>query len=126
MDVANELFETRQSKGYRTRLCRHELLMIVLERENRPILSFHCTLHQEAPWAQMCDGQLGEVMLLVNFIVARALNDRQFKTLLGEVANDYHGLLLHSDVRRSSRGKVSSRFAACLDEFRTFLEMKGI
>lgn len=73
------------------------------EHENRPILSFHCILHQEALCAQMCDGHLGEVMSLVihvvNFIVARALNDRQFKTLLDEVGNNYHGLLLHSNVR---------------------------
>uniref|UniRef100_A0A3Q3ALR4 SPIN-DOC-like zinc-finger domain-containing protein n=1 Tax=Kryptolebias marmoratus TaxID=37003 RepID=A0A3Q3ALR4_KRYMA len=103
---------------------------LLREHESRPILSFHCILHQEALCAQMCDGQLGEVMSLVvrviNFIVARALNDRQFKTLLDEVGNNYHGLLLHSNVRWLSRGKVLSRFAACLNEIRTFLEMKGI
>lgn len=45
----------------------------------------------------MCDEQLGEVMALVirvvNFLVAPALNDRQFKTLLDEVGNNYPGLL---------------------------------
>ncbi|XP_028320890.1 protein ZBED8-like [Gouania willdenowi] len=97
---------------------------LLREHENRPIL------HQEALCAQMCDRQLGEVMSLVirviNFIVARALNDRQFKTLLDEVGNNYHGLLLHSNVRWLSRGKVLSRFAACLNKIRTFLEIKGI
>uniref|UniRef100_A0A096ME29 DUF4371 domain-containing protein n=1 Tax=Poecilia formosa TaxID=48698 RepID=A0A096ME29_POEFO len=76
-------------------------VVLLCEHENRPILSFYCILHQEALCAQMCDGQLGEVMSLVirviNFIVAGALNDRQFKTLL-EVGNNYHGLLLHSNV----------------------------
>lgn len=47
---------------------------LLREHENRPILSFHCILHQEALCAQMCDGQFGEVMSLVicviNFIVA--------------------------------------------------------
>uniref|UniRef100_A0A8C5EAW6 HAT C-terminal dimerisation domain-containing protein n=1 Tax=Gouania willdenowi TaxID=441366 RepID=A0A8C5EAW6_GOUWI len=80
--------------------------------------------------SDVCDGQLGEVMSLVirviNFIVARALNDRQFKTLLDEVGNNYHGLLLHSNVRWLSRGKVLSSFATCLNEIRTFLEIKGI
>ncbi|KAI4882258.1 hypothetical protein NFI96_003783, partial [Prochilodus magdalenae] len=84
----------------------------------------------EALCAQMCGEQLGEVMSLViqvvNFIVARALNDRQFKTLLDEVGNNYPGLLLHSNVRWLSRGKVLSRFAACLSEVRTFLEMKNV
>lgn len=103
---------------------------LLREHENRPILSFHCILHQEALCAQICGEQLGEVMSLVirvvNFIVARALNDRQFKTLLDEVGNNYPGLLLHSNVRWLSRGKVLSRFAACLSEIRTFLEMKGV
>lgn len=69
----------------------------------------------------MCGEQLGQMMLLVvrvvNFSVARALNDCQFKTLLDEVGNNYPGLLL-------SRGKVLSRFAACLSK--TFLEMKNV
>ncbi|XP_053179500.1 general transcription factor II-I repeat domain-containing protein 2-like [Scomber japonicus] len=105
-------------------------IALLRENEKRPILSFHCILHQEALCAQMCGEQLGEVMSLVirvvNFIVARALNDRQFKTLLDEVGNNYPGLLLHSNVRWLSRGKVLSRFAACLSEIRTFLEMKNV
>uniref|UniRef100_A0A3B5AE07 DUF4371 domain-containing protein n=1 Tax=Stegastes partitus TaxID=144197 RepID=A0A3B5AE07_9TELE len=100
---------------------------LLREHENRPILSSHCM--QEALCAQMCDGQLGEVMSLVirviNFIVARALNDRKFKTLLDEVGNNYHSLPLHSNVCWLSRGKVLSHFAACLNEIRTSLEMKG-
>uniref|UniRef100_A0A8C5H083 HAT C-terminal dimerisation domain-containing protein n=1 Tax=Gouania willdenowi TaxID=441366 RepID=A0A8C5H083_GOUWI len=103
---------------------------LLREHENRPILSFHCIRHQEALCAQVCDGQLGEMMSLVirviNFIVARALNDRQFKTLLDEVGNNYHGLLLHSNVRWLSRGKVLSCFAACLNKIWTFLKIKGI
>uniref|UniRef100_A0A3P9HHQ5 DUF4371 domain-containing protein n=1 Tax=Oryzias latipes TaxID=8090 RepID=A0A3P9HHQ5_ORYLA len=93
---------------------------LLREHEKRRILSFHCILHQEALCAQMCGEQLGEVMSLVvrvvNFIVARALNDRQFKALLDEVGNSYPGLLLHSNVRWFSKGKVLSRFAACLTD----------
>lgn len=78
----------------------------------------------------MCGEQLGEVMSLVirvvNFIVARALNDSQFKTLLDEGGDYYPGLLLHSNVRWLSRGKVLSLFAACLSEIQTFLEMKNV
>ena len=96
----------------------------------RPILSFHCILHQEMLCAQMCGEQLGEVMSLVirvvNFIVARALNNRRFKTLLEEAGNKYLDLLLHSNVRWLSKGKVISRFAACLSEIRTFLDIKNV
>nr|XP_033788672.1 general transcription factor II-I repeat domain-containing protein 2-like [Geotrypetes seraphini] len=77
-------------------------VVLLREHEKRPILSFHCILHQEALCAQMCGEQLGEVMSLViqvvNFIVARALNDRQFKTLLDEVGNNYPGLLLYINL----------------------------
>ncbi|QQP53356.1 General transcription factor II-I repeat domain-containing protein 2-like [Caligus rogercresseyi] len=66
------------------------------------------------------------VIRVVNFIVARALHDRQFKALLDKVGNAYSGLLLHSNVRWLSRGKVLSRFAAYLNEIRTFLDMKGV
>uniref|UniRef100_A0A8C8DXT2 HAT C-terminal dimerisation domain-containing protein n=1 Tax=Oryzias sinensis TaxID=183150 RepID=A0A8C8DXT2_9TELE len=73
------------------------------EHEKRRILSFHCILHQE----MLC---MSLVIRVVNFIVARALNDRQFKALLDEVGNSYPGLLLHSNVRWLSRGKVLSHF----------------
>lgn len=103
---------------------------LLREHEKRAILSFHCILHQEALCAQTCGQQLGEVMSLVirvvNFIVARALNDRQFNALLEEVGNQYPGLILHNNVRWLSRGKVLNRFAACLSEIRIFLEMKGV
>ncbi|XP_067939665.1 protein FAM200C-like [Watersipora subatra] len=103
---------------------------LLREHEKRRILSFHCILHQEALCAQMRSGPLGEVMSLViqvvNFIVARALNDRQFKTLLDEVGNNYPGLLLHSNVRWLSRGKVLSRFATCLSGIQAFLAMENV
>ena len=71
----------------------------------------------------MCGKQLSEVMGLVvsvvNFIVARALNDHEFKALLAEVESHYPGLILHSNVRWLSRGKVLSCFASCLNEIRT-------
>lgn len=65
------------------------------------------------------------VICVINFIVARALNDGQFKTLLDEVGNNYHSLLLHSNVCWLSRGKMLSRFATCLNEIPTFLEVKA-
>uniref|UniRef100_A0A3B3HB02 Uncharacterized protein n=1 Tax=Oryzias latipes TaxID=8090 RepID=A0A3B3HB02_ORYLA len=103
---------------------------LLRDHEKRRILSFHCILHQEALCAQMCNEQLGEGMLLVvrvvNFIVARALNDCQFKALLDEVGNSYPGLLLYSNMRWLSRGKVLSLFAACLSDIRTFLERKNV
>ncbi|VDK77296.1 unnamed protein product [Dibothriocephalus latus] len=106
----------RENKRFVALLCEHK---------NRPILRF-----QEGLCAHIYDGQLGEVMSLairvINFNVARASNDRQLKTLMDEVGSNYHGLILHSNARWLSKGEMLSRFAACLNEIRTSLEVKGI
>ena len=103
---------------------------LLLEDKSRPILSFNCILHQQALCVQLCGKQFGEVMdvvtSMIKFLVARALNDLQFKTLIDEVENNYPGLLWHNNVRGLSRGKVLSRFAAGLSQIRTFLEMKSV
>lgn len=102
-------------------------IALLCEQEKRPILNFHCIVHQEALCAQSYGEELRKVMSLVvrivNFIVARALNDRQFK--LDEVGSNYSGLPLHSNVHWLSRGNALAHFAACLNEVRAFLEKKG-
>lgn len=65
-------------------------------------------------------------MEMVNFIVARDLNDRQFKVLLDKIGNNCPRLLMHSNVYWLSRGKVFSHFASRLSEIWTFLEMQGV
>lgn len=94
---------------------------LLCEQEKRPILSFHYILHQEALCAQMSGEQLAEVMSLViwlvNFIVARALDDHHDASLKHcWMKNNYSGLLLHINVHWLSRGKVLSRIAACLSK----------
>ena len=80
-----------------------EFVALLREHKNRPILSFHCILHQEALCAQLCGKQFAEVMdvvtSVIKFIIARALNDHQFILLMDKVGNDYSGLLLHNNVR---------------------------
>ena len=66
------------------------------------------------------------VASVIKFIVARALHKCQFKTLMDEVGNNYPGLLLKSNVRWFSKGKMLSRFAACLRKIWTFLKTKNV
>ncbi|KAK1889551.1 General transcription factor II-I repeat domain containing protein 2A [Dissostichus eleginoides] len=103
------------------------LLQKSLDRE---LLTFHCILHQEALCAQTFPPECKEVMDLViqivNKIMAKGLNHRQFCSLLDEVDSAYSDLLLHNKVRWLSRGEVLKRFAACLDHVKTFLESKGL
>ena len=96
----------------------------------RELLTFHCILHQEALCAQTFPPECKEVMDLViqivNKIMAKGLNHRQFCSLLDEVDSAYSDLLLHNKVRWLSRGEVLKRFAACLEQVKTFLESKGL
>uniref|UniRef100_H3ACP9 DUF4371 domain-containing protein n=1 Tax=Latimeria chalumnae TaxID=7897 RepID=H3ACP9_LATCH len=105
-------------------------IALLSEQQKRPILSFHCIVHQEALCAQSCGVELSDAMALVvrivNWILARALNHCQFQSLLEEVDYEYPGLLMHNNVRWLSHGKVLARFAACSKEIKTFLEMKGV
>ena len=93
---------------------------------DRNLLAFHCILHQEALCAQTFPPECMEVMNLViqivNKIIAKALNHRQFRELLDEVDSEYSDLLLHNKVRWLSRGDVLRRVVACLEDVKTFLK----
>ncbi|KAK7896668.1 hypothetical protein WMY93_021993 [Mugilogobius chulae] len=97
---------------------------------DRKLLTFHCVLHQEALCAQIFPPECIEVMNLViemvNKIIAKALNHRQFRALLDEVDSEYSDLLLHNKVRWLSRGDVLRRFVACLEHVKTFLKSKNL
>ena len=62
-----------------------------------------------------------EVIVVVNFIKARALNSRLFEVLCEEMGSSYSHLLFFSNVRWLSRGKVLSRVAALRKETAIFL-----
>ena len=110
---------TGQYKGFVSLMCKDI---------DHKVLGVHCILHQEALCAKISDNELPGVMLtvtkIVNFIVARPLNHRQFRSLLDEAHSEYGDLLMHSGVRWLSRGKVLQRFASCLSEIRRFLDGK--
>lgn len=97
---------------------------------DRKLLAFHCILHQEAFCAQTfppeCTDVMDVVIQIVNKIMAKGLNHRQFRSLLDEVESRYSDLLMHNKVQCFSRGDVLKHFAACLEEVKTFLSRKGL
>ncbi|XP_059848691.1 general transcription factor II-I repeat domain-containing protein 2A-like isoform X1 [Hypanus sabinus] len=97
---------------------------------DRKLLTFHCILHQKALCAQTFPPECTEVMdvviQIVNKIMAKSLNHRQFRLLLDELESAYSDLLLHNKVRWLCRGEVVKRFVACLEEVKTFLGNKGL
>jgi hypothetical protein len=64
---------------------------------------------------------LSEVVKIVNYIKANALNSRLFAVLCDEMGADHKKLLLHAEVRWLSRGKVLSRVFELRNELVEFL-----
>lgn len=109
----------------------HKGFVALLQKSlDRKLLTFHCILHQEALCAQTfppeCTEVMNVVIQIVNKIMAKGLNHRQFRSLLDELESTYSDLQLHNKVRWLSRGEVLKRFAACLEEVKTFLGSKGL
>ncbi len=69
-------------------------------------------------------GVLDVAVKIVNFVKARATNSRLFTVLCEEVGADYHTLLMHTDVRWLSRGRVLMRLFSLREELRDFLADK--
>lgn len=105
-------------------------LNLFTKQIGHPVLGFHCIIHQQVLCAKTSFRSLEHIMMLVtkvvNFISARALNKRRFLELLKEINSVYNGLLMYSNVRWLSRGKVLQRFVECLDEIRLFLHNEKV
>jgi hypothetical protein len=92
------------------------------------VVSVHCMLHRENLASKELGGELSAVMKdvvdVVNFINARALNSRIFAKLCAEVGAEHVHLLYHSSVRWLSRGKVLARIVELRTEVEMFLVEK--
>ncbi|XP_022127415.2 general transcription factor II-I repeat domain-containing protein 2-like [Pieris rapae] len=93
------------------------------------LLSFHCIIHQENLAARTTvpeiDAIMKTVVNIVNFIRARELNHRKFKSMLQELNSEYGDVLLHTGVRWLSRTKVVERFYALRHEIILFLQQNN-
>lgn len=70
------------------------------------------------------DAIMKTVVNIVNFIRARELNHRKFKSMLQELNSEY-GEVLHTEVRWLSRTKVVERFYALRHEIILFLQQNN-
>jgi len=98
------------------------------ERPDSNLLSFHCILHQES----LCKGALDlkhvvdPVVSVANILRARALNHRQFKSLLEDMEAKHTDVIYHNNVRWLSLSKVLKRIWELQNEILLFLKTKGI
>jgi hypothetical protein len=89
----------------------------------------HCIIHREA--LALCDLEpklhsvLQEAVKVVNSVKARPLNSCLFAVLCEEIHADHKSLLLHSEVRWLSGGKVLKWLVELKKEVRIFLHDSG-
>ncbi|XP_060788693.1 SCAN domain-containing protein 3-like [Neoarius graeffei] len=103
-----------KNKGFNSRL-----------KEKAPhCLIFHCMLHRQALASKKLSEDLSEtlstVVKVVNFIKTRPGNKRLFTQLCEDEA--HQTLLLHTEVRWLSRGKVLVRFMELQEKIKEFLK----
>ncbi|XP_021928903.1 general transcription factor II-I repeat domain-containing protein 2A-like [Zootermopsis nevadensis] len=65
------------------------------------------------------------VKKIINSIRAAPLQHRLFKALLGEFEGKHSDLILYTEVRWLSKGKVLARFLSLIEEIKDFLKSKN-
>lgn len=85
----------------------------------------HCIIHQAVLCAKLSGdlkNNMDTVMNIVNFIRSTSsLQHRLFRMLLADASAEHTDLLVHSDVRWLSKGKVLERFCELRQEILSFL-----
>ena len=87
--------------------------------------SSHCVLHRQALVSKKISTDLknvlDEAVKIINFIKARPLQSRLFKLLCDDMGSEHTALLLHTEVRWLSRGKVLVRLFELRHELSVYL-----
>ncbi|KAJ3589139.1 hypothetical protein NHX12_009987 [Muraenolepis orangiensis] len=106
-----------KNKGFNSRL-----------KEKAPHCTiFHCVIHRQALASKNLSEDLSEtlstVVKIVNFIKGRPTNKRLFADLCEDEA--HQTLLLHTEVRWLSRGRVLARFVELKEKIEEFLQTRN-
>ena len=98
--------------------------MARVQSKNSETVAFHCFLHRHALAIKRMPPDIVQVMedvtKIVNFIKIRPLNSRIFKLLCEDIGKTHKALLLHTEVRWLSSGKVLARFYELHEEVHSF------
>ena len=100
----------------------------LVKKEAPQISVHHCFLHKHALAAKTLPIYLSSILStsvkVVNFIRARALNHRIFKSFCEAVGAEHQVLLYHTEVRWLSRGRILTRLFKLRTEVSIFLTEK--
>ncbi|KAL0838626.1 hypothetical protein ABMA28_016710 [Loxostege sticticalis] len=92
------------------------------------LTAIHCVIHRQHLVAKNLSDRLNQslhfVIKTVNKIKSSALNTRLFAQLCAENDEDFQRLLLHTEVRRLSKGACLTRFYSVFDSVLEFLESR--
>ena len=95
-------------------------------KKNENIIITRCFLHREALVAQTVGEDLrrviNEVILMVSYIKSKLLKSRQFHQICEEMGAHFKTLLLHTQVRWLSKGRMLSRVFDLKDIMFKFFE----
>ncbi|KAG0717726.1 General transcription factor II-I repeat domain-containing protein 2 [Chionoecetes opilio] len=94
----------------------------------QPIHKVHCIIHQESLCSKSANltDVMSVVVKVVNSILSRSLNHRQFQALTDEVNVHYGDLLYFCEVRWLSHGAMLFRVCDLQQEIATFLRQKNL
>ncbi|KAK2709814.1 hypothetical protein QYM36_013479, partial [Artemia franciscana] len=100
-------------------------LMAWIRKKNPKVKWLHCIIHRQALALKRMNAHLHETLnkavKVINFIKARPLNSRMFKLLCQEMGLEHQHLLLHTEVRWLSHGKILNRLFELRQEVHMFL-----
>ncbi|XP_076069196.1 general transcription factor II-I repeat domain-containing protein 2-like [Oratosquilla oratoria] len=94
----------------------------------QPINMMHCIIHQESLCAKSTNlvDVMSDVVKVVNSILSRSFNHRQFQVLMDEVNVHYNDLLYFCEIRWLTLGTMLSRLCDLQQEITTFLRQKNL
>ena len=97
-----------------------------VKEKNSEVITTHCFLHREVLVSKIIGNDLKQVLditvNMVNFIKQRPLKSRMFARLCENMQKDHVTLLLHTEARWLSRGKVLSRVFELRQELLLFFK----
>nr|XP_054593370.1 SCAN domain-containing protein 3-like [Nothobranchius furzeri] len=100
-------------------------LIARIKKENPDVMWTHCVIHREALASKKMSPVLHDVLnssiKVINFIKSRPLNARLFSRLCENMGAEHTQLLLHTEVRWLSRGKILNRLLELRSEVHAFL-----
>uniref|UniRef100_A0A8C4RI43 Uncharacterized protein n=1 Tax=Erpetoichthys calabaricus TaxID=27687 RepID=A0A8C4RI43_ERPCA len=96
-------------------------------RSNVPTATFmHCMIHRESLASKRMNANLKSIFdQAIKIVKAHPLNSRLFASLCSNMDFDHEQLLMHTEVRWLSRGKVFNRLFELRDAVREFLGGKN-